>query len=86
MRWTKLDSLHPSIYSPDLVVKIIKEYLSTLAFEPRDILLFGYPASDTKLDEKSKKEKLFPRPSDEMLYIEKMIGSIRLSLLLTDVK
>lgn len=86
MRWTKLDQYHPSIYSPDLVVKIVKDYLNSLSYETRDILLYGYPASDTKSDEKSNKEKLFPRPSDEMLYIEKMLGPIRMSLLLTDVK
>lgn len=86
MRWTKLDQAHPSIYSPDLVVKVIKDYICNLQNESRDILLYGYPASDVQMDLKSQKEKLFPRPSDELLYIEKMLGSVRLSILLTDVK
>ena len=76
MRWTENSISHPSNFSPELVVKLILQHLSQLQTDNRDLLLWGYPSADHLLKKKTQ-ETLFPRVTDEIVYIEKNIGPIR---------
>lgn len=65
MRWTKEEPNLPSNYTPDLVVKIIKEYLEVTKDDRKDILLYNYPMSDAPIG-RDVKEGWFPRAADEI--------------------
>jgi hypothetical protein len=40
------------------------------------VILWGYPSADV-IGKKKLEETLFPRPSDEIVFIEKNLGPIR---------
>lgn len=50
MRWTDLPPQFPSNYQPNSVVKLIQAYLQSLPSENKDILLWGYPSADHRLN------------------------------------
>jgi len=39
---------HPSNFTPDLVLKVINQYLTQLPYTSRDIILYNYPAADMR--------------------------------------
>ncbi len=39
---------YPSNFTPELVMSIIKDYIASLPYSSRDIILFNYPAADLR--------------------------------------
>lgn len=75
MRWTSNPIEFPSNYNPALVVKMIHSYLANVPVDNRDVLLYGYPSADNL--NKDQEESIFPRVTDEIASVEKLLGPIR---------
>ena len=68
----------PSNFTPDLVIRIIKNYIGSLPYSSRNIILFNYPSADMRPQKNS--ENFYPRAADEFCEIEKNIGNVKVFL------
>lgn len=62
----------PSHYNPETVISIIQDYIKTLPFTSKNIMIFNYPSADLWHSEKL----VYPRASDELHAIEEALGPV----------
>lgn len=61
---------NPSLYTPDLVIAVIKNYLNSHPSQ-KYVFIYGYPAADNQEND------FYPRSLDELYNIETGIGPVR---------
>ena len=59
-------------------MKVIKNYIASLPYTSKDIILFNYPSSD--LREQNSDEFFYPRAADELHSIENALGYLKIFL------
>ena len=59
-------------------MSIIKDYIASLPYSSRDIVLFNYPAADLRSQDSN--ELFYPRAADEFHAIESSLGCIKVFL------
>eukprot|EP01017_Pseudomicrothorax_dubius_P028233 TRINITY_DN3344_c0_g2_i1.p1 TRINITY_DN3344_c0_g2~~TRINITY_DN3344_c0_g2_i1.p1 ORF type:complete len:436 (-),score=146.76 TRINITY_DN3344_c0_g2_i1:128-1435(-) len=76
--------LSPSLFHPRLVCRVILEHLRQMKYETNFVLLYGYPCADVPgnvdqaLTLNLHGQLLFPRPLDELVAIEELLGEVKL--------
>ncbi|CAD8140791.1 unnamed protein product [Paramecium octaurelia] len=83
MRWTKQNCKNPSNFTPETVMKLVKQYIDDLPIQSRDVLLWGYISADQQGD-KQQQEQIFPRATDELMMVEKSLGQIKVLYAITE--
>lgn len=67
--WDRLHKYFPSNFTPELVMKVVNNYIKSLPYSSKNVVLFNYPSADMR-----EGDGVYPRASDELYEIERNVG------------